>query len=93
MRINQLYKRVAHNLEQTRSQVARTVNTAMVQAYWQVGREIALGTDESVRKMMESLAEIRATLVRTTTRRDGASAHRGTCPRAHGPATSSREDL
>lgn len=28
---------------------------------------IALGTDESVRKMMESLAEIRATLVRTTT--------------------------
>jgi len=29
--------------------------------------KIALGTDESVRKMMESLAEIRATLVRTTT--------------------------
>jgi transposase len=28
---------------------------------------IALNTDESVRKMMESLAEIRATLVRTTT--------------------------
>jgi transposase len=29
--------------------------------------KIALGTDESVHKMMESLAEIRATLVRTTT--------------------------
>jgi transposase len=29
--------------------------------------KIALGPDESVRKMMESLAEIRATLVRTTT--------------------------
>ena len=29
--------------------------------------KIALGTDESVRKMMDSLAEIRATLVRTTT--------------------------
>lgn len=29
--------------------------------------KIALGTDDSVRKMMESLAEIRATLVRTTT--------------------------
>lgn len=29
--------------------------------------KIALGTDDSVRKMMKSLAEIRATLVRTTT--------------------------
>ncbi len=29
---------------------------------------IALVTDESVRKMMDSLAEIRATLVRATTR-------------------------
>ncbi|HEX4422292.1 MAG TPA: DUF1016 N-terminal domain-containing protein [Kofleriaceae bacterium] len=36
----QLYDRVAEILEQARSQVARTVNTAMVQSYWLIGREI-----------------------------------------------------
>jgi hypothetical protein len=36
----QLYDRVAQIFEQARSQVARTVNTAMVQAYWLIGREI-----------------------------------------------------
>jgi predicted nuclease of restriction endonuclease-like (RecB) superfamily len=35
-----LYDRVAEILEQARNQVARTVNTAMVQAYWLIGREI-----------------------------------------------------
>jgi hypothetical protein len=35
-----LYRRVADILEAARSQVARTVNTAMVHAYWHVGREI-----------------------------------------------------
>jgi predicted nuclease of restriction endonuclease-like (RecB) superfamily len=35
-----LYERVAQILEQARRQVARTVNTAMVQSYWLVGREI-----------------------------------------------------
>jgi hypothetical protein len=35
-----LYERVAQILEQARGHVARTVNTAMVQAYWLVGREI-----------------------------------------------------
>ena len=35
-----LYRRVAEILETARSQVARTVNTAMVHAYWHVGREI-----------------------------------------------------
>ena len=35
-----LFGRVAEILEQARSQVARTVNTAMVAAYWLVGREI-----------------------------------------------------
>src|SRR4051812_1409559 len=40
MSTDQLYRRVARILEQARSQVARTVNTAMVHAYWQVGREI-----------------------------------------------------
>jgi predicted nuclease of restriction endonuclease-like (RecB) superfamily len=37
---DQLYERVAQILEQTRGQVARAVNTAMVQAYWLIGREI-----------------------------------------------------
>lgn len=36
----QLYDRVVEILEQARSQVTRTVNTAMVQAYWLIGREI-----------------------------------------------------
>jgi len=35
-----LYERVAEILEAARGQVARTVNTAMVHAYWLVGREI-----------------------------------------------------
>ena len=35
-----LYARIASILEQARGQVARTINTAMVQAYWLVGREI-----------------------------------------------------
>jgi predicted nuclease of restriction endonuclease-like (RecB) superfamily len=35
-----LYKRVAAILEEARSRVARTVNTAMVHAYWFIGREI-----------------------------------------------------
>ena len=35
-----LYQRVAEILEAARSQVARSVNTAMVHAYWLVGREI-----------------------------------------------------
>jgi hypothetical protein len=40
MSTEQLYKRVAHILEEAHSQVARAVNTAMVHAYWHVGREI-----------------------------------------------------
>lgn len=35
-----LYRRVAEILDAARSQVVRTVNTAMVHAYWHVGREI-----------------------------------------------------
>jgi len=37
---DQLYRRVAEILEQARGRVARTVNTAMVQTYWLIGREI-----------------------------------------------------
>ncbi len=35
-----LFARVATILEEARGAVARTINTAMVQAYWHVGREI-----------------------------------------------------
>jgi len=35
-----LYERVAAIIDTARTQVARTVNTAMVHAYWGVGREI-----------------------------------------------------
>ena len=37
---DQLFQRVAAILDAARGQVARTVNTAMVHAYWLVGREI-----------------------------------------------------
>lgn len=35
-----LYERIAAILDEARSRVARTVNTAMVHAYWLIGREI-----------------------------------------------------
>jgi predicted nuclease of restriction endonuclease-like (RecB) superfamily len=38
--LDQLYAKVAAILERARGAVARTVNTAMVEAYWQIGREI-----------------------------------------------------
>ncbi len=37
---DQLYKRVKGIIEAARGQVARTVNTTMVHAYWFIGREI-----------------------------------------------------
>ena len=35
-----LYERVTAILDEARSRVARTVNTAMVHAHWFIGREI-----------------------------------------------------
>jgi hypothetical protein len=35
-----LFRRVAEIIESTRGHVARTVNSAMVHAYWLIGREI-----------------------------------------------------
>jgi predicted nuclease of restriction endonuclease-like (RecB) superfamily len=37
---DELYRRVEEIVQAARSQISRTVNTAMVQAYWLVGREI-----------------------------------------------------
>ena len=37
---DRLYGRIALILDEARSRVARTVNTAIVHAYWLVGREI-----------------------------------------------------
>lgn len=37
---NQLFVRVAAIIDAARTHVARSVNTAMVHAYWLVGREI-----------------------------------------------------
>lgn len=37
-----LYDRIAAILDEARSRVARTVNTAMVHACWLIGREIVL---------------------------------------------------
>jgi DUF1016 N-terminal domain len=35
-----LYERIAAILDESRSRVARSINTAMVHAYWLIGREI-----------------------------------------------------
>jgi predicted nuclease of restriction endonuclease-like (RecB) superfamily len=57
-----LYDRVSAILDRTRSHVARTVNTAMVQAYWLVGREIVVveqrgeARAEYGRQLVEALA-------------------------------------
>jgi hypothetical protein len=40
MNEDQLYQRVAEILEHARGQVARTINTAMVCAYWLIGCKI-----------------------------------------------------
>ncbi|MCA9676954.1 MAG: hypothetical protein KC464_18145 [Myxococcales bacterium] len=40
MNEDRLYERIAEILEEARAQVVRTVNTAMVHAYWLIGREI-----------------------------------------------------
>jgi len=37
---DELYERVAGIIEAARERVARSVNTAMVHAYWHIGREI-----------------------------------------------------
>jgi len=62
-----LYDRIAAILDEARSRVARTVNTAMVHAYWLVGREIveveqsgkkrAGYGDEIIRKLAVKLAK------------------------------------
>lgn len=39
---DKLYQRVAEILDAARGQVVRSVNTAMVQSYWLIGREIIL---------------------------------------------------
>ena len=39
-REQQLYERIASILDEARTRIARSVNTAMVQAYWCIGREI-----------------------------------------------------
>lgn len=38
--VDHLYERIAAILDEARSRVARTINTAMVQSYWLIGREI-----------------------------------------------------
>ena len=39
-REDELFERVAEIIESARGHVARTANSAMVQAYWLIGREI-----------------------------------------------------
>lgn len=35
-----LYERIAAILDESRSRVARSINTSMVHAYWHIGREV-----------------------------------------------------
>jgi predicted nuclease of restriction endonuclease-like (RecB) superfamily len=55
-----LYERVARIIEAARRQVARTINTAMVHAYWLIGREIV-----EVEQKGQARAEYGEQLVRT----------------------------
>jgi predicted nuclease of restriction endonuclease-like (RecB) superfamily len=62
-----LFERVAAIIEEARGQVARSVNTAMVHAYWYIGREIieaeqggsarAEYGEQLIRRLAESLTE------------------------------------
>jgi hypothetical protein len=62
-----LFERVARIVEAARAQVARSVNTAMVHAYWLIGREIveveqsgkerAEYGEQAVRRLAERLSE------------------------------------
>ena len=54
-----LYERVARIIENARSQIARTVNTALVHAHWLIGREIV-----EVEQHGEARAEYGEQLVR-----------------------------
>lgn len=40
---DELFERIAAIVEAARGHVARSVNTAMVHAYWHIGREIMVG--------------------------------------------------
>ena len=67
-----LYQHVAEILEAARSQVARSVNTAMVHAYWHVGREIV-----EVEQRGEDRANYGEQLITTLAARLGPSFGRG----------------
>ncbi len=68
---DQLYRRVAEILEQARGRVARTVNTAMVQTYWLIGREIVQVEQRGARRA-EYGDELMQRLATRLTRRYGA---------------------
>jgi predicted nuclease of restriction endonuclease-like (RecB) superfamily len=66
--LDKLYARVADILARARGSVARTINTTMVQAYWQVGREIVEVEQAGAARASygeEVLEELSAQLVRT----------------------------
>jgi hypothetical protein len=59
--VGDLFERVVVILDQARSNVARSVNTNMVLAYWLIGREIVLdlqGGDERAEYGKQVLAEL-----------------------------------
>jgi predicted nuclease of restriction endonuclease-like (RecB) superfamily len=65
-----LYERVAGILESARSRVARTVNTAMVHAYWLIGREI-VEVEQQGKERAEYGEELMKRLSAKLTRRFG----------------------
>jgi hypothetical protein len=58
-----LYERISAILEEARSRVARSINTAMVQAYWLIGREVVEVEQEGAERaaygeqLLEGLAQ------------------------------------
>ena len=71
-----LYDRVARIIEAARSHVSRTVNTAMVHAYWHIGREIV-----EVEQAGEERAEYGSQLIERLADRLSAQFGKGFSPR------------
>ncbi|TMQ14905.1 MAG: DUF1016 domain-containing protein [Deltaproteobacteria bacterium] len=71
---NTLYKRIAEIIETARGHVARSINTAMVHAYWLIGREIVEVEQHGKRRagygeeLMAQLAERLCSVLKRTMR-------------------------
>jgi len=62
----ELYKAIAHDLEQARKNAYRAINSAMVQAYWEIGRLIVEDEQQGERRAEYGKAVLKYLSVRLT---------------------------